>query len=142
MKTLKLLIASLFVLTQALTSCQKDNSLQQDYNAELKTNDKDNDPEWIADPVSSYPNPFVDVTTIKYKVEKPSKVILVVYSPGFNGITYLVNTFLREGSYEVEFDASGMPAGEYVAHLRIGKLVFKEKMKKVTSTESNPHLIN
>lgn len=142
MKTLKFVLAGLFFLTLAFTSCQKDNSLQSDLNSELKTNDKDGAPHWIADPLNSYPNPFTDVTTIKYKVEKPSKVILVVYSPGNNGLTYLVNTWMREGRYEVEFDATGLPAGEYVAHLRIGNLVFKEKMKKVESTESNSHLPN
>lgn len=142
MKTLNLLIASLFVLALAFTSCQKDNSFQDEFNSELKTNDKDNDPEWIADPIDSYPNPFLDVTTIKYKVEKPTKVILVVYSPDNNGLTYLVNTWMREGSYETVFDATGLPAGQYVAHLRIGNLVFKEKMKKIESTESNPHLPN
>jgi len=142
MKTLKLILASLFVLALAFTSCQKDNSMQSELNSELKTNDNGTPSPWIADPLNSYPNPFTDVTTIKYKVEKPTKVILVVYSPGNNGLTYLVNTWMREGSYEVQFDATGLPAGEYVAHLRIGNLVFKEKMKKVVSTESNPHLPN
>jgi hypothetical protein len=138
MKTLNFVLASLFILTLAFTSCQKDNSLQTEFTSELKSHDKDGDPDWIADPINNYPNPFKDVTTIKYKVEKPSKVILVVYSPGNNGITYLVNTFLREGLYEVEFDASDLPAGQYIANLRIGSLSFNEKMRKVASTESNP----
>lgn len=142
MKTLNLVLASLFVLTLAFTSCQKDNSLQPELNSELKTNDSGTPSDWIADPLNSYPNPFTDVTTIKYRVEKPSKVILIVYSPGNHELTYLVNTWMREGRYEVQFDATGMPAGQYVAHLRIGNLVFKEKMEKVVSTESNPHLPN
>ena len=138
MKTLNLLIASLFVLALALTSCQKDNDLLAETNAEFKSDDID--PGWTPDPLKSYPNPFNDVTTITYKLQKKAKVTLVVYSPGYMGITYLVSEFKQKGTYNVEFDATGLPAGIYVAQLRIDKSVFKEKMKKVDSFESNPHL--
>lgn len=138
MKTLNLLLAGLIVLAFALTSCQKDNGLMPESSTELKTNDKDTDPKWIADPLSSYPNPFYDVTTIKYKVEESTKVKLIVYSPGNMNLTYLVDEYLRPGTYTAEFDATGLPAGQYIVHLRIGKLVFKEKMKKVVSFEEDP----
>lgn len=141
MKTLNLLLAGLFVLAFALTSCQKDNGLLPESNTELKTHDKDQGP-WTADPLSSYPNPFIDVTTISYKVEVSTKVTLVVYSPGNMGITYLVSEYLRPGTYKAEFDATGLPAGQYVVHLRIGKLVFKEKMKKIVSFEADPPIID
>ena len=140
MKTLNLVLAGFLLIALAFTSCQKDNELMSETNAVLKTNDKDGGSPWLADPLSNYPNPFTDVTMIKYKVETASKVVLVVASPENNNLTYLVQTFLRPGEYEAEFDATGLPSGMYVAHLRIGDRVFKENMKKVTSTESNSHL--
>jgi len=141
MKTLNLVLAGFLLLALAFTSCQKDNEILPQATSELKTNDKDDGGSpWLADPIKSYPNPFLDKTTISYKVEKASRVVLVVANPADNSLTYLVQTFLRPGKYEVEFDATGLPSGMYIAHLRIGDRVFKEKMKKVTSTESNSHL--
>lgn len=142
MKTLNFVLAGFLVLALAFTSCQKDNEFLSESNAVLKTDDKDGGPDWIADPLTSYPNPFTDITTVKYRVDQPSKVVLVVVSPDNNNLTYLVQAFMRPGSYQIKFDATGWPAGEYVAHLRIGNRVFKEKMKKVTSTSSDPHLTN
>jgi len=64
------------------------------------------------------PNPFTDVTRIRYVLQKPARVTLTVYD------TLGRRVFLQEqgrtetsGSGEILFDGSHLPAGLYAYHL-------------------------
>ena len=83
------------------------------------------------EPMSHFPGPFDQKTSIVYKLDQPSCVSLVVYSSDTSGMTYLVCGFQREGYHKVDFDASELPAGVYVARLRTEKGIIKEFMTKL-----------
>jgi photosystem II stability/assembly factor-like uncharacterized protein len=76
----------------------------------------------------NYPNPFNPVTTIKYQIPESEKVTLNVYDVLGNEIARLVNEEKPAGSYEVEFDASGLTSGIYFYQLRTGNFVETKKM--------------
>ena len=89
------------------------------------------------EPMSHFPGPFDQKTSIVYKLDNPSCVSLVVYSSDAAGMTYLVCGFQREGYHKVDFDASKLPAGVYVARLRTDKGIIKEFMTKLGSNHKN-----
>jgi hypothetical protein len=76
----------------------------------------------------NYPNPFNPSTKIKYQIPKLSYVILKVYDVLGNEITILVNEDKSIGSYEEEFDGSGLPSGVYIYKLQAGSFVETKKM--------------
>jgi len=61
----------------------------------------------------SYPNPFNPTTTIKYQIPELSFVTIKVCDVLGRDIITLVNEEKSFGSYEVEFDATGLPSGVY-----------------------------
>lgn len=78
---------------------------------------------------SNYPNPFNPTTQIKYEVPKAGSVVLEVYDVLGRRVTTLVqNNEHPRGVFKVEFDASGLSSGVYIARLKQrGQVVF-EKM--------------
>ena len=66
----------------------------------------------------NYPNPFNPTTTIRYSVPKNSLVTLKVYDILGNEVTTLVNEEKTIGTYEVQFDASGLASGIYFYQLK------------------------
>jgi hypothetical protein len=74
----------------------------------------------VPDPVISgyylsdaYPNPFNPTTTIRYEIGNFGFVSLKVYDILGSEAATLVNDIQAAGSYEVNFDASGLPSGTY-----------------------------
>jgi hypothetical protein len=69
----------------------------------------------------NYPNPFNPVTKIKYNIpsvttgqaQSDTRVLLKVYNLLGREAATLVDEFKPAGSYEVEFDASGLSSGVY-----------------------------
>jgi len=61
----------------------------------------------------NYPNPFNPTTKINYIIPKSSHVSLAIYNSQGNKIEELVNKTQSEGSYEISWDASGIPSGVY-----------------------------
>ena len=76
----------------------------------------------------NYPNPFNPTTTIKYQIPELSFVTLKVYDVLGNEIATLVNEEKPVGSYEVEFNATGLPSGIYFYRLQAGSFVETKKM--------------
>jgi len=66
----------------------------------------------------NYPNPFNPVTKIKYQIPELSVVTIKVYDVLGSEIITLVNEEKPVGSYEVEFDATGLPSGIYFYRLQ------------------------
>ena len=80
----------------------------------------------------NYPNPFNPSTTIGYSVGvvshqssvASSRVLLAVYDLLGREVTVLVDEKKEPGSYEVKFDASGLPSGVYLYRLQVHPLDF------------------
>lgn len=77
---------------------------------------------------NNYPNPYNPSTTIKYQIPEMSFIKLKVYDVLGNGIATLVNEEKPAGSYEVKFDATGLPSGIYLYSLRTGNNFSVKKM--------------
>jgi hypothetical protein len=147
MKTTILFIAMLLLGGLVISSCQKDNSLVPDSESVAISKDVNGTPDdivphWEKDPITNYPDPFRDKTTIEITLQRSAQISLVVTNPNYGGITYLLKGYYRAGIYKCVFDATDMPGGEYIAHLRIDDIVVKERMIKREVQEKNKALAN
>jgi hypothetical protein len=62
----------------------------------------------------NYPNPFNPATTIRYAVPHAGPVRLEVFDVLGRLVALLVDEMKAAGSYEVVFDARGLPSGTYL----------------------------
>jgi len=76
----------------------------------------------------NYPNPFNPTTTIKYQIPELSFVRIKVFDVLGSEIVTLVNEEKPTGSYEVEFNATGLPSGIYFYRIQAGSFVKTKKM--------------
>jgi hypothetical protein len=76
----------------------------------------------------AYPNPFNPTTTIKYEIGSFSFVSLKVYDILGSEVAFLVNDIKPAGSYEVNFDASGLTSGPYFYTLTTDNYTHTKKM--------------
>ncbi|MFA5405244.1 MAG: T9SS type A sorting domain-containing protein [Ignavibacteria bacterium] len=80
----------------------------------------------------NYPNPFNPTTNIKFDIPKTSLVKMTIYDALGREIEILVNEKLKEGSYQVDWNASKYPSGVYFYKLEIADLsVRAEKFSDV-----------
>ena len=68
----------------------------------------------------NYPNPFNPATTITFELPQTGRVRLEVYNVLGARVATLVDGRLSGGTYEVTFDASGLPSGAYLYRLDAG----------------------
>lgn len=66
----------------------------------------------------NFPNPFNPTTQIKFSVGTAAEVQLTVFDLLGRRVTELVSEFKQAGTYEVNFDASGLSAGVYLYRLK------------------------
>lgn len=76
----------------------------------------------------NYPNPFNPSTTISWQSPVGSHQSIKVYDVLGNEIASLVDEYRPAGSYEVDFNASGLPSGIYFYKLHAGSLIETKKM--------------
>jgi len=76
----------------------------------------------------NFPNPFNPTTKFKFDLKKSGIVKLVVYDMIGKGVATLVNENLNAGSYETEFDGSGLTSGVYFYKIEIGNYSEVKKM--------------
>ena len=76
----------------------------------------------------NYPNPFNPTTIVQYAVSSRQFVTLKVYDVLGNELATLVNEEKPIGSYEVEFNATGLPSGIYFYRLKAGSFFETKKM--------------
>jgi len=76
----------------------------------------------------NYPNPFNPSTKIKFDISEPGFTSLKVFDVLGLQITELVNSYLQAGSYEIDFNASGIPSGVYFYKLSLKNYSETKKM--------------
>ena len=81
----------------------------------------------------NYPNPFNAGTTIRYTVQHPGLVELVVYNLYGQEIKKLQKEYLNTGEYTVQWDGTSstgidMASGLYFAVLQVGKFTDSKKL--------------
>ncbi len=86
------------------------------------------------EPCRNYPNPFNSSTTIRYTLQKEGPVRIAVYDIYGKEIVIMVNKIQHAGTYELKFDATGLPDGTYFYKLQQGPYVQTEKMTVLTSS--------
>jgi len=76
----------------------------------------------------NYPNPFNPSTVIKYSLPEKSNVSIKVYDMLGQEVATLVNEVKNAGTYQVNFDASGLTSGMYIYKIQAGDYVSSKKM--------------
>jgi len=76
----------------------------------------------------NYPNPFNPTTTIRFTVNSPGLTTLKIFNSLGEEVAILINEELTTGSYQIEWDASGLPSGVYFYQLRAGSFVETKNM--------------
>ncbi|MBK8981053.1 MAG: T9SS type A sorting domain-containing protein [Ignavibacteria bacterium] len=79
----------------------------------------------------NYPNPFNPSTIINYELRITNDVKLKVYDILGNEVLTLVNEKQAAGSYEAEFDGSGLASGIYFYRLETGEFIQTKRMALV-----------
>jgi photosystem II stability/assembly factor-like uncharacterized protein len=77
---------------------------------------------------SNYPNPFNPATKIKFDLPKKTFTSLIVYDALGRSVETLVNTELKEGSYEYTWSADKYNSGVYFIRIVSDKFVETRKM--------------
>ncbi len=70
--------------------------------------------------LSVYPNPFNPTTTVRFSLPRSSFVRLEVFNPLGQLLEVLVEKRMPSGFHQVQFQASGFPAGVYFLRLSAG----------------------
>lgn len=78
--------------------------------------------------MQNYPNPFNQVTVISYELPRSSEVKLVVYNLLGQEIAVLEKGEKEAGYYNVEWNASSLPAGLYFYRLTAGSFTDTKKL--------------
>jgi len=81
--------------------------------------------------VKNYPNPFNPITKIYYEIPEDGFVTLKIYNALGKEIKTLINENKIAGSYEIEFDASGLPTGIYFNVLQVDDKRVVRKMQLI-----------
>ena len=76
----------------------------------------------------NYPNPFNPSTKIKYQIPVGGFVSLKVYDVLGNEVAVLVDEEKSTGSYDIEFNAVGLPSGIYFYTLKAANYIQTRKM--------------
>jgi len=79
----------------------------------------------------NYPNPFNPVTIIRFEIPEESRVNLKIYNGLGKLVAVLKDEVLPAGSYEVAWDASLMPGGNYHYKLQVNHKVLTKTMTLV-----------
>ena len=75
-----------------------------------------------------YPNPFNPSTQISYELRADSEIQLTVFDVQGREVTVLEQGWKKAGSYEIEFNASGLPSGIYFSRLTSENYTQTQKM--------------
>ncbi len=86
---------------------------------------------FIEDGYKVFPNPFNKTTTIEYQLKENSFVYLIIFNHLGQMMNMLVNEQQSKGTYQVQWNAEGLPAGVYYFQLKSGNQVTGRKIIKL-----------
>ena len=78
--------------------------------------------------MQNYPNPFNPSTKIRYSLPEVSFASITIYDMLGNEVATLINDEQAAGSYEVDFNATGLSSGMYFYKLQAGSFIETKKM--------------
>ncbi|MFZ5948434.1 MAG: S8 family serine peptidase [Stygiobacter sp.] len=78
--------------------------------------------------LDNYPNPFNPTTKISFSIPNSSHVSLKIFDILGREIAVLANQVFSAGRYTFEFNASNLPSGTYIYHLRTDNKTITKKM--------------
>jgi photosystem II stability/assembly factor-like uncharacterized protein len=76
----------------------------------------------------NYPNPFNPSTSIRFSIPVETDVLLSVFNILGQEVAEIVNSRLKEGYHEIDFDAANLTSGIYFYRLETDKFVDVKKM--------------
>ncbi|MBX2992093.1 MAG: VCBS repeat-containing protein [Bacteroidetes bacterium] len=76
----------------------------------------------------NYPNPFNPSTTIEFALPHTNFVTLTLYNILGQEVRTLVSERMDAGTYQVQFNAGGLPSGAYIYRLHAGGFVQTRKL--------------
>ena len=76
----------------------------------------------------SYPNPFNPTATITFELSASGKATLKVFNILGQEVSTLVDGFLTQGKYAVQFNGSGLASGVYLYRLKVNDFTDIKKM--------------
>ena len=76
----------------------------------------------------NYPNPFKEKTVIKYCVAYKTRVQITVHNSEGKLIEKLVDEEKKPGTYEIKFNAYGLPDSVYIYQFQAGIFLETKKM--------------
>lgn len=126
MKRIMLILTSLIGILLIINCCSDDNQILSVYNNGKELH------EGASVPFSLYnntPNPFQSLTDIRFQVNTSMLLTLTVYTEDWYKVKTLINMRLEAAIYVVNFDAEGMPNGDYYYTLEGGGYIQVRKMK-------------
>ncbi|HEY6906043.1 MAG TPA: T9SS type A sorting domain-containing protein, partial [Ignavibacteriaceae bacterium] len=76
----------------------------------------------------NYPNPFNPSTTISFTIPSDGLVTLKVYNSLGEEVSTIEQNYLVKGTYNLNFNASGLPSGIYFYRINAGNYSAVKKM--------------
>ena len=76
----------------------------------------------------NYPNPFNPSTKFQYSIPQSTKVQIKIFDMLGNEIETLINEEKSVGTYELNWNAIGLPSGVYFYQLKAGNFIETKKM--------------
>jgi len=77
----------------------------------------------------NYPNPFDHTTTIKYHLQAPGVVSLIIFDFTGQEIAILVDGKQAAGTHEIIWRPNGLPGGIYISRLEVSGLLSESKQR-------------
>ncbi len=78
--------------------------------------------------IQNYPNPFRDITVIRFSVTELAMTTLKVYDVLGREVAVLVERLMDPGLHSTTWDAGKFPSGVYMCRLRVGHFAESRKM--------------
>lgn len=73
--------------------------------------------ERMAVQLTNYPNPFTNSTAISYKLKEAGQIDISIYNASGRKVESFYSGWQPAGTYSINWDATGLPAGIYLARM-------------------------
>ncbi len=86
--------------------------------------------QYVSKDITISPNPFIDFTTITYKLNEPSQIWLEIFNHQGKQIATLVDGNMQQGKQKITFDSASLASGIYFCVLKTNEGIQTRKMIK------------